>query len=184
MPVKKSTKRSVRSVEAVSRLSKNRVEETINTVAGQEALPIVKYLKGKKNVSEFIIAQKTKLEVNRVRNMLYKLQNFNLVSYFRKKDRQKGWYISYWTFNPSGIRHLIGRLKTQKLQELKERLAQEEANQGNYFLCPNVCIRMDFSTATEQSFRCPECGNMVNQHDNLKTIERLRQQISQIEAVA
>ena len=181
MRVKKATGKSE---DAVARLTKAKIDETINTVAGEEAIPIVNYLKGKKNVSEFVIAEKTKLEVNRVRNMLYKLQNHNLVSYYRKKDRQKGWYISYWTFNPSGVRHLISSMRKRKLQELKERLAQEETNQGNYFICPNVCIRMDFTTATEHGFRCPECGKLVNQHDNVKTIERIRGQIKEIEVAA
>ncbi|MBI2580230.1 hypothetical protein HYV85_00280, partial [Candidatus Woesearchaeota archaeon] len=63
--------------------------QTVAEVVGQDAVPIVQYLKGKKNISEFKIAESIKAEVNSVRKMLYAMQTSNLVSYYRKKDRQK-----------------------------------------------------------------------------------------------
>lgn len=157
------------------------VNEIISEVAGEDVLPVVDYLKGKKNISEFKIAQDIALEVNRIRNILYRLHKYNIVTYHRKKDRIKGWYISYWTLNPSRIGDIRKQLLIRKIDMLKEKLAKEEANQNSFFLCPNMCVRQDFDQATEFEFRCPECGNLLHQQDNTRTIDNLKSRISELE---
>ena len=154
--------------------------DAIAELVGEDVLPVVKYLKGRKNISEFKIAEKVNLEVNITRNILYRLYANNLVTYHRKKDRQKGWYISYWTFNQKGVKHILKKMKTEKLEKLNERLAKESANTNSFFLCPSLCARLDFEKATEFEFKCPECGTLLNQQDNTKTIERLQEQIKDL----
>ena len=144
-------------------------------------MPVVEYLKGRKDISEFQIAKSIKADVGYVRQMLYKLQNQNLVTYFRKKDRQKGWYISYWTFNQRSVPELALAIKRNKLQHLKERLEREEQHKGLFYICPKFCSRMSFEEATDVNFRCPECGNALQNQDNEKTIDRIRENIMQIE---
>ncbi|MBI2550497.1 hypothetical protein HYV83_04960 [Candidatus Woesearchaeota archaeon] len=156
--------------------------QTVAEVVGQEAVPIVQYLKGKKNISEFKIAESIKAEVNSVRKMLYAMQTSNLVSYYRKKDRQKGWYISYWTLKPENFDYLALATKQQKLQQFKERLHKEETNEGLFYICPTLCVRLEFEKAAEISFKCPECGSTLQHQDNIKTIEQLRQKIGEIES--
>lgn len=158
------------------------VNEIISEVAGEDVLPVVNYLKGKKNISEFKIAQDISLEVNRIRNILYRLHKHNIVTYHRKKDRLKGWYISYWTLNPSRIGDIRKQLLKKKIEMMREKLAKEEANQNSFFLCPNLCVRQDFDQAVEFEFRCPECGSLLHQQDNSKTIENLKKRIAELEA--
>ena len=153
----------------------------VSDAAGEDVVPVVKFLQGKKNISEFVIAEKTNLEVNRVRNMLYRLHERNLVTYYRKKDRIKGWYISYWTFNPKGLEHYEVISRKQKLELLRERLLKEEQNKNNFYLCPNLCTRLDFEAATEAEFRCTECGSIVHLQDNSKTIEQIKEKIDQLQ---
>ncbi|MBI2176353.1 hypothetical protein HYU40_03315 [Candidatus Woesearchaeota archaeon] len=155
--------------------------QTVAEVIGEEAVPVVQYLKGKKNISEFKIAESIRAEVNSVRKMLYAMQTSNLVTYYRKKDRQKGWYISYWTLKPESFDHLSIATRKQKLQQLSERLHKEEANEGLFYICPSLCTRLEFDKAAEISFKCPECGSTLQHQDNSKTIEQLRQKISEIE---
>ena len=155
--------------------------QTVAEVVGHDAVPIVQYLKGKKNISEFKIAESIRAEVNSIRKMLYAMQASNLVSYYRKKDRQKGWYISYWTLKPESFDSLALATKQQKLQQLKERLHREQANEGLFYICPNLCSRLEFDKAADISFKCPECGNMLQHQDNGKTIEQIRQKITEIE---
>ena len=159
---------------------KRKLYDTIAEVAGEEVIPVVKYLRGRKNISEFVIAEKTKNEVNAVRSMLYKLQNQNLVTYYRKKDREKGWYISYWSFNPTGMRQVAVSLAKRKLDTLRDRLSKEEKNKDLFYICPKICVRLDFDQATEVSFKCPECGEALNNQDNTRTIELLRERISEM----
>ncbi len=154
---------------------------TVAEVVGEDAVPIVQYLKGKKNISEFKIAESIKAEVNSVRKMLYAMQTSNLVSYYRKKDRQKGWYISYWTLNDPGFGELSVATRKHKLQQLRERLHKEESNHGQFYICPGLCVRVEFDRAVDISFRCPECGSALQHQDNLKTIEQLKSRIVEIE---
>ena len=155
--------------------------QTVAEVIGDEAVPVVQYLKGKKNISEFKIAESIKTEVNSVRKMLYAMQTNNLVSYYRKKDRQKGWYISYWTLKPESFDHLSIATRKQKLQQLNERLHKEEVYEGLFYICPSLCVRLEFDKAAEISFKCPECGTTLQHQDNSKTIEQLRSKISELE---
>ncbi len=162
-------------------MTNKKVNDVVGEVVGEDAIKIVEYLKDKENISEFKIAEKTNSEIHQIRNILYRLHNQHLVTYKRKKDRQKGWYISYWTFNKRRVKDLVGHLRIQKLDKFRERLEKEEKNRGFFFLCKNTCVRMDFDQATEYQFKCPECGTLLDQHDNSKTIDSLKQRIIELE---
>lgn len=155
-------------------------EDVAVEVSGQDVLPLVKYLKDKKNVSEFKLAEVLGLEVNAVRNMLYRLYHVTLVSFVKKKDKQKGWYIYYWTLNPKNIKHLISELKKKKLEQLKDRLSREKSTQ--FYICENKCMRLEFDKAASFEFKCPECGDMAQLEDNAERIRQLEEEIKRIES--
>ena len=163
------------------RITNSKIYETVKEVVGEDSLKVVEYLKDKKNISDFKIAEKTESDIHEIRNILYRLFNHNLATYYRKKDRQKGWYISYWTFNKKRIKDLVKQLTVSKSKKYKDRLFEEEENIGNFFLCPNACVRVGFEKATDFEFRCPECGKLLNQQDNTKTIGFLKQKIKELE---
>lgn len=156
----------------------------IAEIVGEDTLPVVDFLKDKKNTSEFKIAEKIKLEVNTIRNILYRLHTHHFVTYHRKKDKIKGWYISYWTLNTASARHNHEKMQRERIDKLKDRLQKEEENKNSFFLCSNVCVRLDIEQATELEFKCPECGHLLNQQDNTKTIDNLRKQIDELESAA
>ena len=157
------------------------IQRIVEEVVGADALPIIEFLQGKKNISEFKVAKDLKMEVNHVRNILYRLHEKNLASYIKKKDRQKGWYISYWTFNPSRVKELVDIIRQQTIDKLRNRLEKETANLNNFYMCRNACTRLDFDTATEFQFKCPECGTLLHQQENQKTIEMIRQKLAELE---
>ena len=163
------------------RLTNDKIYEAISLAVGEDVIPLIKYLKDRKNISEFKIAEKINEEVNRTRNMLYRLHGHNLVTYHRKKDRQKGWYISYWTFNRNRVKDIITLSKNKNIEKLKTRLDIEEQNINSYFICPNMCARLDFEKATDFDYKCPECGNLLKQQDNSKTIDHLKKRIKELE---
>src|SRR3989338_9545794 len=165
-------------------LTYKKIVDTVGEVAGDPAIKIVDFLKNKKNISEFVIADKTKLDMQTTRHVLYKLNNYNVASYIRKKDRKKGWYISYWTFNRRRVNELIDRLKREKLERLKDQLEREESNKDNFFICSKACARLDFDQATEFEFKCPECGSLLVQQENSKTIDNIRKRIRDIESAS
>jgi transcription initiation factor TFIIE subunit alpha len=163
-------------------LTNKKIYGLINEIAGEKAVPIIEYIKNRKNVSEFIIADKVKMDMQTTRNILYTLNSYNVATYIRRKDRKKGWYISYWTFNRKRVKELTEKIKEEKIVKLRERLKKEESNKGNFFICSQACARLDFEQATEFGFKCPECGNLLNQQDNTKTIENIKERIKELQA--
>ena len=96
------------------------IEDLVKEVVGDEAVRLVDLIKGKKNVSEFKIADKLKITVNQVRNILYGLNSRSLVTFTRKKDKKKGWYIYYWTFDEKKARDVIIEIKEKRNQLLNK----------------------------------------------------------------
>ena len=165
------------------KLTDKRIEEIVQEAVGEDVVKILRFLKRKKDVSEFKIASGLKTEIQEVRNMLYRMHSKNLVSYKRKKDNKKGWYISYWTFNKIRVRELIKKMNKEKLEKFKERLETESTNLNAFFMCNKACTRMDFHNAINYDFHCPECGSLMQQQDNTRTISFLKEKIREIEAV-
>lgn len=155
------------------------VETALVEIGGKNVLALIKALGGRKNVSEFKLATLTKQDINGVRNLLYKLHRENLVTFKRKKDPKKGWYIYFWTFNKKKIGDFLKIMKKIKTEELNEKLRIEKSTQ--WFICPNGCYRFDFEKAIEFNFRCPECGSLLNYEDNTKKIESIEKEILSIE---
>lgn len=160
------------------RITKKLIEEVVQELVGDEALDIIFYLRGKTRISEFIIAEELDLEIHKTRNILYRLLEHNIVSFMRKKDKIKGWYICYWDFNESLIPYLSEKIASEKVHKLKERLNREQG--GQFYMCKNACVRMDFEKSIEFNFKCPECGEIMNLQDNARTIEFLKQRIKEL----
>jgi transcription initiation factor TFIIE subunit alpha len=163
---------------AKAKISKKLADEIIRELVGEEALAIIEFLKKNKHASEFKIAEMLKQEIHFTRNILYRLLEHNLVTFIRKKDKIKGWYICYWDYNDEAIPHLSDKLKKMKLVKLEERLAKEHNN--FFFMCKNACTRMNFDRAAEFNFKCPECGQLMNEQNNEKTVEFLQKNIEDL----
>lgn len=155
------------------------LKKIVRELVSEEAIPIVEYLKGKTKISEFVISEELEMEIHKTRFFLYKLLDHNIVSFIRKKDKIKGWYICYWDLNEDVINHLDQKIKDEKMDKLQERLKREEENQ--FYLCRNACARMDFDRAMEFTFKCPECGEIMHQQDNTRTIDFLKERIKELE---
>jgi transcription initiation factor TFIIE subunit alpha len=166
-----------------TKVTKKLVHDVVCEVVGEDVLPVIEYLKEKHNISEFKIAEALNEEVNRVRNMLYRLHTHYLVTYIRKKDKLKGWYISYWTLNLGAVLSIQTKIQLQQIENLTERLKREEDNLNGFFLCPSLCTRLSLDSAIEYEFKCPECGSLMKQQDNARTISRLKEQILEIQAL-
>ncbi len=154
------------------------VDNVISELVGSDATKLVKALKNKKNVSEFKLADTLKKEINTTRNMLYKLYDANLVSFTRKKDKEKGWYIYYWTFNGDKIHGLMNNIKKDKLEILNEKLKSEKGTQ--FYACPNTCTRFDFEQSTEHDYKCPECGSILEMEDNSSKVKQIEMEIKSL----
>jgi len=162
------------------RLTEQNIENAVLQAVGKEALPIVEYLKERRNISDFKIAEKTGLRIQKARNLLYQLHANNIVKYVKRKDEAKGWYISYFSFDKKGTKLLIERQRKQNLEKYQDRLKVED-NGNLFFMCPNYCVRLNMDGSAEYNYHCPECGSLLNQQDNSKTVEFLKNKIHELE---
>ncbi len=162
------------------KLTNKVVEAVIVEVSGEDTLSLLKALKNKKNVSEFKLADDIDMEINQTRNMLYRLYHANLVSFIRRKDKKKGWYIYYWTFNMKQVKFLAQNLAKSKIEKIKERLDREKSSV--FYSCPNKCIRLSFDQAVDFDYKCVECGTILEQEDNTKTVDALEKELKQLES--
>ena len=157
------------------------LEETIIQIAGKEAVPIYRLLKNRSNVNEFELTDKLKLSINEIRNILYKFDHYNLLSSERKKDRKKGWYIYFLSFNSSRLKDLAVKLRDEKLRRLEKVL---EVGGEEAYVCVNKCVKVNAITALEYDYTCPECSMGLNLEKAKSTvsirkeIEKLRRELS------
>ena len=164
------------------RLSNKIVDDAISEIAGEDVLPLVKAMKNKKNISEFKLAESIKQEINKTRNMLYRLHDANLVTFLRKKDKKKGWYIYYWTFNHPQAHSTILKMKEKRIENLRKRLEKEDSS--TFYTCSSKCLRVKFEHALENSFKCPECDKILKEMDNSKVIKEIQKELSILEEVS
>lgn len=147
-------------------------------VAGKNTAPIVDLLFDKKNVNEFIIAKKLGLTINQTRNILYKLSDEGLVSFVRKKDKKKGWYTYFWTFNPDKALTLLQKNVQKEIEQLEHQLKSREVKR--FYYCKSCNIEVSEETALINNFTCPECGEVYELNDNKKALNELNLTIGKL----
>ena len=148
-------------------------------LAGELAGPVVDILYNKKDVNEFLIAKKMEMTINQIRNILYKLSAEGLVSFIRKKDKRKGWYIYYWTLNTEKCLIQLEQSLNRKIEKLQEKLGNRENRR--YYFCKTCDIEVGEETALEHGFSCEECFGVYELADNEKPIRMIKLEISRRE---
>lgn len=164
------------------RISKKLIAEVTGEAVGEDVVDLAQSLNGRNDVSEFLLAKEQGVDINTVRNMLYRLHNHNLVSFIKKKDYQKGWYVYYWTLNKQRMVELVDVIKENRIKFLQRRLSREREH--IFFMCCNKCTRLDFDKATDVEFRCPECSSILVEQDNTKTINQIEMELNKLDVKA
>ena len=153
---------------------KSVVEHLIN----KTSVPIVDLLVGKKDVNEFLIAKRLELTINQTRNILYKLSDYGLVSFIRKKDKRKGWYIYFWTLNVYQSLSLLEEKLKKEIEQLKSQL--KSRRDKGYYVCKTCSIEVTEDAALINDFTCPECEEVYELNEDPEIIEQLEKSISKI----
>lgn len=153
------------------------LKEVVGMVAGPSSVGLVDLLYGKKNVNEFIIAKKMKLNINQTRNILYKLVDEGLVSFIRKKDRKNGgWYTYYWTLD---IGKSLGNLRRVIVEDIHHLESQRNTRMHERFYhCPHCDLEMNEENALLNNFTCPECGEVFVLRDNAEFVKKIESSIA------
>lgn len=155
------------------------LHDLVEELAGEGTGEIVEILFGKKNVNEFLIAKKMNLTINQVRNILYKLSADNLVSFERKKDKRKGWYIYYWTLNTEKCLIKLEVSLVNKIKELNNVLQSRETKR--FYVCKPCGIEVSEEKALDHGFTCEECAEVYELADNSGPIRDTKARITRTE---
>lgn len=151
------------------------VEEMASIGTGK----IVEILFGKKDVNEFLIAKKMNLTINQVRNILYKLSAEGLVSFVRKKDKRKGWYIYFWTLNTEKCLIKLEQNLIKKIEEYNSILSNRELKR--FYVCKSCGIEVNEPKALENGFTCEECAEVYELSENKEVIRDTKTKITKTE---
>jgi transcription initiation factor TFIIE subunit alpha len=154
------------------------LKELVKTIAGKGTEEIVDILAKEKSVNEFKIAEKLKLTINQTRNILYKLYNQNIVSFTRKKDEKKGWYIYFWTLNAQKSLDRLLHFKKKELYDIEHQVKSKENK--HFYVCPSDSLEFNEETAIQHDFICPECGQLLQLATFEKKITELNAQIDKV----
>jgi len=155
------------------------LKDIISEITGKQGADIVDLLQGKKNVNEFLIAKKLKLTINQTRNILYKLSAHNLVSFTRKKDKRKGWYIYFWTLNEEKCLGLLEKIINKELDNLRNQLKSRQTKR--FYECKTCNIEVSEEKALINDFACKECGQIYTLSGNEQIQKEIKQRVSRLE---
>lgn len=153
------------------------LQELVSSIAGKNTEAVVDILKDKKDINEFKIAEKLGMTINQTRNILYKLYNEGIASFTRKKDKQKGWYICYWTLNTAKALGRFVDIKKREIENLKYQIASRETK--HFYSCPTCHIEFNEETALHYDFLCPECGQLLSITLKEKKIEEIKKAVEE-----
>jgi len=150
-----------------------------NVLAGEDALKIVKVLRELGKATDDELSSKTDLRLNAVRKILYRLQDFSLVTVDRLRDEKTGWFIFYWRLQFDQVEGFIQNQKRKVLEKLNARLEYEQAH--DFYHCPTpTCNRVIFEEAVELVFHCPTCGKPLQHIEKDQVVKVLMDEIETI----
>lgn len=156
-----------------------RVRSFVAQLTGPEGLRIADALLSRKEATDSELAEELGAKPSHIRKVLYDLYEARIADYHKEKDKETGWLTFYWQIKPDHAEQTILDRTRKDLAELRKALDFESSHE--FFVCADGAERFDFQRATENSFRCPEHGSVLQQHDNKNELEQLRVRIAALE---
>jgi transcription initiation factor TFIIE subunit alpha len=159
-------------------------DETLLHIArilgGEEGTEIVRLLSNVEEITVEELAEKTGIQINEIRKLLYKFYNHSLVTSRRFRDKETGWFIFQWSLQPKLVEAFVQGMKHKILRKLEERFEHEV--QHEFYHCGlATCLRITFEDAMETVFHCPFCDGSLNHVDNNEIIHFLKLKIEELE---
>lgn len=158
----------------------DRVRQYVEHLTGPEGARIANALLSRKEATDTELAEELGEKPSHIRRVLYDLYEARIAEYHKEKDKETGWLTFYWQIDPQHAYATIMDRARKELASLNQALQFEETHE--FFICPQGAERFDFERATEASFQCPEHGVVLEQHDNRRELEALRERVAALRA--
>lgn len=123
-----------------------------------------------------------KLPPTELRQLLYRMQDSNLVVQLGTKEDESGNRLTYWRINKDLARSFLVR-KFREVKDLLIRRKEEELS-GEYYVCAAdpTHIRLSFddviSRMDQGSLTCPVCGAMLEPVDRERILREIEEVLS------
>ncbi len=154
--------------------------EYIRANISEEALVVADTIWSRELTDEEI-SKITGFRINNVRSALYRLYDCRLAFYRRSRDPKTGWFVYHWRMDSDSRSKVLSNQRQKDLRVLRSRLEYEEQN--IFFVCKaGNCSRFTFEIAADNGFKCPNCGSMLEHHDNSGIVSNLRVRITRLES--
>lgn len=162
---------------ALALIKEPEVIEFIMETAGEDGYKTYEFLVDfGKEIDEYSLADKVQLQINYARSLLYKLYDYKLVSFFRERDKKKGWFIYSWNAHPEKLKYILIKKKEEKIEKFeKEMLKQQDS-----FNCPNCGKNFEYTEAIENMFFCSVCGSQLEAVNVSEIKKKLQKEIDAI----
>jgi len=148
-------------------------------IFGRKARMIMEYLIEKGEATDEQVAKHFNIDVNEARRILNDLFEERLLRYRRARDEKIGWYIYFWRVTEENPVVILEARRRRALSILRQRLEYEKNN--TFYICPKCERKYTFDEAIDNSFRCIECGSLLEPLDNSKIIKTLEEAIRKLE---
>jgi len=154
------------------------LKEIVVALAGKQAEGMIDLIDGKKYINEFIIAKKLDLTINQVRNILYKISDYGLVSFIRKKDKKKGWYTYFWKIEIAKSLEFLKENLFKKMELIQNQINSRRTKE--FYTCERCNIEFSEETALTHNFMCNECGEIMSRKDNAPAIREYTRELDKL----
>ncbi|MEM3364660.1 MAG: hypothetical protein QXS93_04090 [Candidatus Micrarchaeia archaeon] len=125
---------------------------------GELFIVVLPYLN--KPVSAEYISKQIKVKPSRIRAVLNKLFNHNLIEYKRSFDDDTGKYTYIWTLKEAKLKEFLNNYNCDTVIK-----ADVVETHTPAFYCSGCKEGYDFDTATDCSFRCYKCGSTIEANE-------------------
>lgn len=154
------------------------LKEIVISIAGKQAEGIIDLFDGKKYVNEFLIAKKLDLTINQTRNILYKISDYGLVSFIRKKDKKKGWYTYFWKIEILKSLEFLRENLLKKMEQIQHQVTSRKTKE--FYNCERCNIEFNEESALVHNFMCNECGEIMSRKDNTPALKEYNKEIDKL----
>ncbi len=153
--------------------------ELSEKILGKRARRVMEFLIERGEATDEQVAKRFGIDVSEARRILNDLFEQRLLRYRRARDEKIGWYIYFWRVTDENPAVILEARRKKALAILKQRLEYERNN--TFYICPKCGRKYTFDEAVDNSFRCVECGELLEPLDNFKIIKVLEDAISKLE---
>lgn len=162
-------------------MTNRQVNKLLEEIIGRDGVLVLKACNLKKGTTDEGIARKTHLSLPIIRSQLNQLHYRGLIRYHRKKNAETNWYTYTWFANMDKITEVISSEWSNYIDKLEKELDYE----SNYifYSCGNGCGKIPFELASEYDFKCPDCGNELQNIDNKARIKELVGEIKEVKSM-